>query len=173
MNAQWLHTMDDTGTTPLIRASQSGRCEVANLMLMQEHHDSPKFYHELSELQRATCWGFEDVVMELIEDGADVTDIDARGETALHKAARLNKFESAKVLLENGADVNTKDSLGMTPLHWASLTGNEPMTELLLENYGDVYARDYFAGGMTPLSIARLMGYDELVTMMSIRSSIF
>ncbi len=173
MAVQWLHTIDETGDTPLMRASKSGRTEVTNLMLMQEQNDDPKFFRELPALHRAASWGFDDVIFELIEDGSDVSEMDARGETALHKASRLGNFDAAKALLNSGAEVNARDALGMTALHWAALTGNEPLTELLLTHYADVDARDYFAGGITPSGIAKLMGYGEVQSLMKNRFTFF
>lgn len=172
MTTEWLHTMDEMGQTPLTRASISGRSEVSNLMLMQEVQDDPKRFRELPTLHRAACWGFDDVVFELIEDGEDVNDIDSQGETALHKAVRLGHFAVAKVLIEQGAEVNAADSLGLTSLHWAALTGREAMVELLLINYANVDARDYFAGGMTPMGIAKLLGYTTIQETMRNRYSI-
>lgn len=172
MTTEWLHTMDELGQTPLTRASMSGRSEVSNLMLMQEVQDNPKQFRELPTLHRAACWGFEDVVLELIEDGEDLGKIDSQGETALHKAVRLGHFTVAKVLLDEGAEVNSADSLGLTPLHWAALTGREAMVELLLVNYANVDARDYFAGGITPMGIAKLLGYTKIQETMGNRYSI-
>ncbi|MDP7639570.1 MAG: ankyrin repeat domain-containing protein [Candidatus Hydrogenedentes bacterium] len=79
----------------------------------------------------------------------------------------------AAVLLDNEADVNTADSIGMTPLHWAALTGNLQMVELLLARYASVDSRDYFAGGITPYGIAKLLGYNETIELMQNRYAIF
>lgn len=173
MRTDWLHTLDDTGRTPLIRASVCGRSEVTTLMLMQEIEDDPKRFQQLPTLHRAACWGFDDVVVELIEDGADVGETDTQGETALHKAARLGNHAVAAILLENGAEVNAKDCLGMTALHWAALTGCKEMVEILLAHFADVESRDYFSGGLSPIGIAKLLGYTEIAQMMQNRFSFF
>lgn len=172
MATTWLHEIDEMGMSPLTRASKAGRFEVANALLVREQHDDPKTFKALPELHRAACWGFEDVVEELIEDGADVMDIDPIGETALHKAVRLGRMEAARTLLENGANANQKDGLGFTALHWAAMVGNCEMTELVLAYFGDVHAREYFAGGLTPLGLAKLMGYEDIVSMLSNRCAI-
>ena len=46
------------------------------------------------------------------------------------------------------------------------------MVELLLVNYANVDARDYFAGGMTPMGIAKLLGYTQIQETMRNRYSI-
>ena len=166
MATMWLHTMDEVGMTPLTRASKSGRFEVANAMLLREAIDDPKNFRELPELHRAACWGFSDVIDELLSDGANVFDIDAIGETALHKAVRLGNYDAARTLIDNGADVNQRDAMGFTALHWAALIGSADMAELLMVNYADVHARDYIAGGITPLGIAKLMGYTNVTSVL-------
>ena len=58
-------------------------------------------------------------------------------------------------------------------MHVAALTGDEQMTELLLKNFANVDARDYFAGGITPLGITRLLGYATVTQMMQNRFTLF
>ena len=41
MEWEWVHTLDDEGLSPLTRASQSGRFDVANLMLMMRNSPPP------------------------------------------------------------------------------------------------------------------------------------
>ncbi len=50
----------------------------------------------------------------------------------------------------------------MSPLHWVALNGNEEMAEMLICHGADVNRRDHFSGGLTPLGIAKLMGYEGL-----------
>jgi ankyrin repeat protein len=122
--------------------------------------------HNLSPLLRASCWGFEDLVRELIKDGADMSDADLKGESALHKAARFAHLSVAIELLRNNCDVNPIDNLGMTPLHWAALNGNAQLTRLLLLHNAKVTIRDLYAGGMTARKMAELMGHDAVLGVM-------
>lgn len=173
MQKNWLNTLDTVGMTPLMRASNSGRSEVTTLMLLGDSQDQPHTFRDLPALHRAACWGFGDVVDELIADGADADELDAQGESALHKAVRLGNVEAVEALLENGADVNVADSLGLTPLHWAAMTGSLEIAELLLAHYANVDVRDYYAGGVTPRQIARMMGHTDIVDVMQNRYAIF
>jgi ankyrin repeat protein len=173
MNTDWLTRIDECGQIPLGRVAQSGRSEVATLMILQESQDQPNNFHQLPTLQRAACWGFEDVIGELLEDGVDIDETDGQEEAALHKAVRLDNFMAAKILLDFGANVNVADCVGMTPLHWAALTGIDAMVDLLLSNYANVDAADYITGGLTPLAIAKMMGYGGIAEMMQNRFSFF
>ena len=173
MELNWVHALDEGGQTPLIRASRSGRPDVATLMLVQETYDQPQYFGALPALHRAACWGFDDVVSELIDAGADVDETDSQGETALHKAVRLGNQSATRALLEHSAGVNVADNIGMTPLHWATLTGSREMVELLLEHGANVDAGDYYAGGITPKRIARMLGHTEMLRAMEQRFVIF
>ena len=169
MKRDWLNETDAAGMSPLMRASKSGRSEVLTMMLVRDVEDQPANFRELPTLHRAACWGYADVIVELLDEGFDPDEPDAQGETPLHKAVRLDNVEAAEALIENGANVNAADALGMTALHWASMTGNAEMAELLLRHYADIDARDYCAGGVTPKGIARMLGHREIVEMMQNR----
>lgn len=166
MNCEWLYTIDMYGETPLSRVSKSGRIEIARLMLMQEIEDTLKEIAHLSPLHRAAYWGYEDAVKDLLEEGADVDETDAQGETPLHKAVRLGNRAAVEVLIDNGANINAATAMGLTPLHWAALTGQPEMTEYLLENGANAWSRDCALGGMTALDFARLMQYTEVVNVL-------
>jgi ankyrin repeat protein len=173
MKNDWHIELDATGQTPLSRAARCGRMEFTTLMLVQNEEDKPNKFRELPTLHRAACWGFADVVSDLIDEGADADERDCQGETALHKAVRLGNAEAALALIERGAMVDAQDSLGMTPLHWAALTGNPEMTEMLLAHYANVDVCDYFCGGMTPRDIARVMGHKDIIEMMTNRFALY
>lgn len=162
MNSDWLYTTDGFGETPLSRVSRSGRIEIARLMLMQEIEDTLREISQLSPLHRAAYWGYEDAIVELIDEGADPNEPDAQGETPLHKAVRLGNPGAVQVLLDHGAQINAASSLGLTPLHWAALTGQPVMTEYLLENGASPHDRDSVLGGLTALDFARLMRYEDV-----------
>lgn len=163
MNDAWLNTVDEMGQTPLTRASMSGRNEVCTLMLLQEIEDNPRFACKLPPIHKAASLNFDDAIRDLAMEGVDVDETDAQGQTPLHKAARMGHAEAARALLELGATVNREDLFGMSPLHWAALTGAVQVAEVLLEYHANIAAPDNYAGGITPLRIAKFMGYTDLV----------
>ena len=64
------------------------------------------------------------VIKELIKEGADVNERDARGQTALMWAVQYEHTELVELLIANGADVNAKDNDGWTALIWAARCGH-------------------------------------------------
>ena len=171
MGNYWLHDIDETGKSPLTRASHSGRSELTTVMLMQETLDVPDHIRGLPDLHRAACWGFDDAIDDLIVNGANPDLRDDSGETPLHKAARLGHLRAVKCLLAHEADVNARDNMGMTPLHWAAFSGKLEIVETLIEYFADVDARDYFTGGISPREAAGFLGYSEVAERLQRRIS--
>lgn len=107
-----------------------------------------------------------EVIRLLVERGADPNAADKRGWTALHFAARDQKAEAARALLDAGAEVDPRDSDGATPLWRAVMSGSSAeVVRLLLEAGADPEAQDK-SGSSSPLSLAKLMGKDEVVALM-------
>ncbi|CAM3051920.1 Ankyrin repeat [Flavobacterium succinicans] len=57
-----------------------------------------------------------DLVIWLIENGADINHQDKNGLSALHFAAKENRTEVVKLLIEKNANIEIKDQNGNTPL---------------------------------------------------------
>lgn len=66
-------------------------------------------------------------VQELIEDGADVNEIDINGDTAAIWAANYGNLDMLKILVEAGACLNVRGGSGMSPLSYAISNQNEDM----------------------------------------------
>ncbi|KAL9616188.1 MAG: hypothetical protein Q9160_008919 [Pyrenula sp. 1 TL-2023] len=86
-------------------------------------------------LATAVATGETDVVSALIQNGAEVNQLDGNENTPLITDVENQNFSTAKYLLESGADVNTRNRQGYTPLHVACNIGNQPLVKLLLD-YG-------------------------------------
>lgn len=82
--------------------------------------------------------------------------LDDRGTSALHEAARNGHVDMLRVMLEKGADVNlTQDApadAGNTPLHIACIYGNADVVKLLIENGADDTLQN--VAGETPAHLA-------------------
>jgi ankyrin repeat protein len=125
----------DIGTTPLLRAARGAdiaaieRLVAAGALLDLPQRDgitplmaavgagaSPtdtrgKFRTELDALATADA---------LLEAGAGVDEVDARGRTALHYAASVGYTDVAKRLVEHGASLLAADADGVTPVDAAN-----------------------------------------------------
>src|SRR5258705_4325736 len=71
-------------------------------------------------------------IRTLLKQHADLNAPQADGMTALHWAAYLDDFETAKLLVSANANANGTNHYGVTPLSLACQNGNTEMVELLL-----------------------------------------
>nr|CCA15654.1 myosinlike protein putative [Albugo laibachii Nc14] len=74
--------------------------------------------------------GFEavKVCVWLIEAGADINAVDGNGDTALHYAVSLDRYDLVETLMKKRAALDVKNSNGQTP---SDLTQDDEMKELL------------------------------------------
>jgi len=86
----------------------------------------------------AARFGHENVVVNLLNGGANIELKDELGNTALIVAAAENKQSILRLLIERGADVNAQSNNGTTALMNASMYGNLNVVNLLLETGGKV-----------------------------------
>ncbi|XP_048761478.2 uncharacterized protein LOC125670390 isoform X2 [Ostrea edulis] len=68
----------------------------------------------------------------LLQNGADVTEKNALGLTALHYTAAAGDTETLKLLLAYQSPVDVKDAEGCTPLHYAADRNNLVTAEILI-----------------------------------------
>ncbi|XP_049799860.1 ankyrin repeat and protein kinase domain-containing protein 1-like [Schistocerca nitens] len=98
----------------------------------------------------------------LVEAGADVDAADSSGSTPLHYAVRVGNLEVARVLLAAGADVEARDAEGDTPLLRAAARGCADAVAALVAAGARTDATD--AAGRTAAQVARLVGYNGLIS---------
>ncbi|KAE8131262.1 hypothetical protein BDV38DRAFT_288861 [Aspergillus pseudotamarii] len=77
--------------------------------------------------------GALDVILKLIEGGANANTQDSAGRTPLTWAAGGGHIAIVTLLLQQGADPNTQDDAGQTPLSRVLEEGNKAVIKLLLE----------------------------------------
>ncbi len=93
-------------------------------------------------------------IRTLLKQHADVNAPQADGMTALHWAARLDDFETAKLLVS--ANAKATNRYGVTPLSLACQNGDSSIVELLLERGADPHTT--LPGGETVLMTAARTG---------------
>ncbi|TFH33112.1 MAG: ankyrin repeat domain-containing protein [Anaerolineales bacterium] len=107
------------------------------------------------------------IIELLIEAGADVNAYDSdQGWTAIHFAAREQRYELVKVLIENGARVDPTDRYGNTPL-WRCVMHASPnitVLQLLLQNGADPEKEN--RNGISPKNVADRIGNQEVSTLL-------
>ncbi|MGH9023915.1 MAG: ankyrin repeat domain-containing protein [Acidimicrobiia bacterium] len=73
-----------------------------------------------------------DLVLMLVDAGANIRSVDANGETALHHAAASGSRSVVGYLVAQGADVDRPNLAGMTALHLAIGQGDVETVQCLL-----------------------------------------
>ena len=86
------------------------------------------------KLYYAAREGQVDVVINMLDEGADINKAQILGYTPLIIASQNGHLEVVRILLERGADINKAMKNGATPLSMASREGNVEIVELL-KNY--------------------------------------
>jgi uncharacterized protein len=81
-------------------------------------------------------------VEKLLAHGADVSAVDADGDTALHGAAKSGNVEILRLLLDKGANPNATNRQGGTPLMWTAVFGHGEAARLLLSRGADASVKD-------------------------------
>lgn len=86
-------------------------------------------------VHRAVCNRRAEDIRQLVEQGENVNEVDAAGNTPLHLAAFEGWVEGAELLLALGAKVNASNNAGDRPWHWAKNLEQE-MVLATLEQHG-------------------------------------
>lgn len=90
-------------------------------------------------LHLAAFFGHEDVAVELLKRGADVSAV-ARNPLRvqpIHSAAAGDHTGVVRALLDRDADPNARQEGGFAPIHAAAQSGNEELYELLVSRGAD------------------------------------
>ncbi|KAI8717170.1 NACHT domain-containing protein [Fusarium sp. LHS14.1] len=107
-------------------------------------------------LSHAAEKGHVDVVMSLLNAGADVDKCSLFNQTPLVYAVQKGHGEVVRCLLDKEADTERRNYGDRTPLALAVLGGHRAILDLLLERNADIEAKDF--SGMTPLNLAARNG---------------
>ncbi|MCX3064529.1 ankyrin repeat domain-containing protein [Wolbachia endosymbiont of Drosophila pseudotakahashii] len=110
---------------------------------------------------------------ELLDNSfKNINEKDEKGETILHKAARMSTRKKVSFLVKKGAEVNARDNKGFTPLHWGALAKRLEIVRELIKSGADVNAEEY-GNKCIPLHLACMVGCDPKVVILWWLNSIF
>ncbi len=112
------------GMTPLVAAVSGRRDALVALLLEHNVAVDQRLPGDATALMVAAAMGFPDIAEQLLDGGADIQAVDARGHSALHAAAQfgfehndsLRARRLFDALLKRDADANLADSEGKSPL---------------------------------------------------------
>ncbi len=148
------------GATPFLLAAMDANVEVmrrlaaagADTRAASDENNTPLMVAaglgQVPAETRVTGDGSLEAVRLVLELGAGVNDLNARGRSALHGAAHIRSDAIVQLLVDRGALVNVEDDRGITPLMIAEGGGH-----ILLPGLG---------GGSTA-ELLRALGSDETV----------
>ena len=185
-----IHVCNDVGATFLSRAVGAANEDLVRFLLEQGADvDEPcaKFWPVLHSAA-ANKKGMN-ILMLLLNHGADVKALDGHGRTPLKMAVFGNNWEGAELLLAHGAEMDifdaaalgktlrmremlnhdpklleATDSTGKTPLHAAASAGRKAAVELLIDRGAYRFARDRM--GWTPADWAREKKHREVADLL-------
>ena len=132
--------------SPLNAACFTGRTDIVNFLVERGASVNEKNLIRHSALQMAVMSPRyqQDIYNTLCAQGADPHQVDRRGCTSLHYAARTGNEIAIESLLHLGAEANSLDSNHWSPLHWAtaSTRSNVRAIQILLEAGASKNIRD-------------------------------
>ena len=123
-----------------------------------------KKHYRDQKLILAAQKGQNELIRELLVDGADIEAHDFHGHRPLHTAARFNQVHAINELLDRGALLEGQGSGGETPLHGAASCNHEPACGYLLARGASKEARD--RNGSTPLHYAAANNSVEVIRLL-------
>ncbi len=152
---------DQTGRTPLLRASEEGNETAAQFLIKNGANVNALAKVGSTALIKAAERGHEGIVRLLIDNKADVNARAQDGSTALMEAGGRGYERIVRLLIENKADVNSQAEDGSTVLIRALADEYTAVIRLLLEHGANVNCRDNT--GWTALMLALEINSTELV----------
>ena len=148
-----VHEVTNHGTTLLYGAVQWGYPAAIGVLVghhVDIHAAIPKF--NWTALHYAAYCGKTEVVIALLDKGANIDVHEINGWTALHIAADKGYAQLVDILLDKGACIEAPDNIKLTALHHASKKGRVEAVNALLRKGASTETHDMT--GQTALHLA-------------------
>jgi ankyrin repeat protein len=150
---------------PLYHAAMLGFRDLAeHLIAKHPEHVSARGRREATPMHVAALNGHSDILLLLIEQGADVNGRDSSQDTPLHQASAKGSLEAGRWLLNRGADIDAQNVAKNTALIRAAARGHVEFARMLLERGAMIDVRG--ESSMTPLHLAVCNGQTEVVRLL-------
>ncbi|XP_065071133.1 poly [ADP-ribose] polymerase tankyrase-2-like isoform X2 [Rhopilema esculentum] len=138
----------------ILEAAKSGDMDILkSLVTSQNVNCQDVDGRHSTPLHFAAGYNRLNVVMFLLQNGADVHAKDKGGLVPLHNACSYGHYEVAELLVKYGANVNASDLWKFTPLHEAAAKGKFDICKLLLGHGADANKKN--RDGHTPLDLVK------------------
>ncbi|XP_074104169.1 L-asparaginase isoform X2 [Cotesia typhae] len=126
-----VHIKDRFDRTPLTEAVENDHHEIIKLLRQcgAHLHESPLLIGQ--KLCNAAAFGCLKRLQSYNIAGADLSQPDVSGRTALHNAALHNKSSIVRFLMEHGSDPESTDMLGHTPFVLARIVSAKNVLKIL------------------------------------------
>ena len=125
-----------------------------------------KTWTERLGLMKAVQSGNISMVMLLLQNGANIGEINDRGQTSLHVATLNGDLEMTQLLLDMGIDIEANDNNNMTAFYHAARTGNEAILQILLQQNASPSIMERNKEGNTVLHDASSSGNEGIVRLL-------
>lgn len=152
------------GETALSSAARNGCTDTTSTLLSRGACVDGRNKKALSPLLLAVKEGHWAVAERLLQNRADIEQVDPNEKTALIIAAEEGHVGLIDLLLNRGSSITAKDRDGLTALSWACLRGHLQAAKCLAERNADLQHLDNT--GRTPLDLAAYQGSSALVQML-------
>ncbi|KAK2599167.1 hypothetical protein QQS21_005357 [Conoideocrella luteorostrata] len=149
----------EDGWTPLANAAMEGHNGLLK-ELLENGGDVRQVTPHGPLLCAVAGAGNTEAVRLLLSHGADVSEADENGRTALQDAVEDGNIDMVKMLVQHGADVSVADVDGYMPLQLAVQGGSVQVAKFLVEKGSDM---NCITKGWTPLTMASANGGLDLV----------
>jgi len=142
-----------------IPTQNKGYAKVDIAAFQQSINKSGSLYKGWPLLNIASLLGETAVVVQLLDQDANIQATDSSGNSAMHRAASKGQTETVNLLIKHGGKINAVNNRKETPLYLAAASGQLKTVKLLVKNGADT---SIIAKNKTsPLSVAIASGHQQ------------
>ncbi|XP_036369488.1 E3 ubiquitin-protein ligase MIB2-like isoform X3 [Octopus sinensis] len=159
--------LENLGTPPLdgfVKDAARGNIQNVREFIKNQRSEIDVKSSNRTALQVASGKGHEDIVLMLLEAGADLEIQDDDGDTALHYSSYRDQPEVMEILLSKGANIKAVNDKHFTALHIAVSSESVKCVRVLLKHSAAVNIQD--SNGNTPLHLAIMKENDKIFDML-------